>query len=139
VATTWIDLVGYVRFRYEIFQQTERTLRFHLPTEEGRTQRVAVHHIDADPEAGAESGEPAPGWILIESAVARADEVDLRRLLELAGESVIGGVVVADGVALFRHAAALGELNLAGFDRPFRLVAARADELEHQLTGVDHF
>jgi hypothetical protein len=145
VATTWIDLIGYVRFRYEIFQQTERTLRFHLPTEEGRTQRVAVHHISADPDAdpeadaGTEAGESAPGWILIESAVGRADEVDLRRLLELAGESVIGGVVVADGVALFRHAAALGELNLAGFDRPFRLVAARADELEHQLTGADHF
>jgi hypothetical protein len=139
VATTWIDLVGYVRFRYEIFQQTERTLRFHLPTEEGRTQRVAVHHIEADPEADSESGGSAPGWILIESAVARADDVDLRRLLELAGESVIGGVVVVDGVALFRHAAALGDLSLAGFDRPFRLVAARPDELEHHHTGADHF
>jgi len=137
VATTWIDLIGYVRFRYEIFQQTERTLRFHLPTEEGRTQRVAVHHIDADPDA--ESSGEGPGWILIESAVARAADVDLRRLLELAGESWIGGVVVADGVALFRHASALTDLSLAGFDRPFRLVAARADELEHQLTGSDQF
>jgi len=137
VATTWIDLIGYVRFRYEIFQQTERTLRFHLPTEEGRTQRVAVHHIDADPDA--ESNGEGPGWVLIESAVARADDVDLRRLLELAGESWIGGVVVADGVALFRHASALTDLSLAGFDRPFRLVAARADELEHQLTGSDQF
>jgi hypothetical protein len=143
VATTWIDLIGYIRFRYEIFQQTERTLRFHLPTEEGRTQRVAVHHIDADPEAdagaAAESGDSAPGWILIESAVARADDVDLRQLLELAGESVIGGVVISDGVALFRHASALGDLSPAGFDRALRLVAARADELEHQLTGADHF
>jgi len=134
VATTWIDLVGYVRFRYEIFQQTDRTLRFHLPTEQGRTQRVAVHHVPAS------EGDPdGPGWILIESAVARADGVDLRRLLELAGESEIGGVVIVDGVVLFRHAAALGDLSLAGFDKPFQLVAARADELEHQLTGADHF
>jgi hypothetical protein len=133
VATTWIDLVGYVRFRYEIFQQTDRTLRFHLPTGEGRTQRVAVHHVPA------EGGSDGPGWILIESAVASADGVDLRRLLELAGESEIGGVVISGGVVLFRHAAALGDLSLAGFDQPFQLVAARADELEHQLTGADHF
>jgi hypothetical protein len=129
VATTWLDLVAYVRVRYEIFQQTEDILRFHLPTGAGRTQRVAVHHV-VD-----EGGEP--GWILIESAVARADEVDLRRLLELAGQSVIGGVVIADGVALFRHAASLADLSLVGFDRPFQVVAARADDLEHQLTGAD--
>jgi hypothetical protein len=42
-------------------------------------------------------------------------------------------------VVLFRHAAALGDLSLAGFDKPFQLVAARADELEHALTGADHF
>lgn len=134
MATTWIDLVGYVRVRYEIFQQTDRTLRFHLPTTEGRTQRVAVHHV-----AASEGDPDGPGWILIESAVARADGVDLRQLLELAGESEIGGVVISDGVVLFRHAAALGDLSLAGFDKPFHLVAARADELEHQLTGADHF
>jgi len=140
VATTWIDLVGHVRFRYEIFQQTDGTLRFHLPTGEDRTQRVAVHHIESDPESDpGDSAGAGPGWILIESAIARADDVDLRRLLELAGLSVIGGVVVNDGVALFRHAAALGDLSLAGFDRSFQLVAARADELEHQLTGADRF
>jgi len=40
---------------------------------------------------------------------------------------------------MFRHAAALSELTLAGFDRPFQLVVTRADELEHQLTGADRF
>ena len=136
MATTWIDLVGYVRVRYEIFEQTERTLRFHLPTTGERTQRVAVHHVDGP--TGPDS-EPGPGWILIESAVGRVAELDAQRLLELAGRSVIGGVVASDGVALFRHAAALSDLALDGFDRPFQLVAARADELEHQLTGADHF
>jgi hypothetical protein len=140
VATTWVDLVGYVRVRYEIFQQTDDTLRFHLPTKDGRTQRVAVHHVPGElgGDADSSTGGSGPGWILIESAVARADEIDLRRLLELAGQSVIGGVVINDGVALFRHAAGLADLSLVGFDRPFRLVAARADELEHQLTGADH-
>jgi hypothetical protein len=145
VATTWVDLVGYVRVRYEIFQQTEHTLRFHLPTKQGRTQRVAVHHLSDDAALGgpwtgdgAEGGGASPGWILIESAITPADQVDLRRLLELAGRSLIGGVVVDDGVALLRHAASLADLSLVGFDRPFQLVAAHADELEHQLTGADH-
>jgi hypothetical protein len=129
MGTTWTDLVGYVRVRYEIFQQTDRTLRFHLPTEGERTQRVAVHHVESD---GAD-------WVLIESAVCRADDVDLRRLLELAGECAVGGVVVIDGVALFRHAASLSELSLSGFDTPFRLVARRADELERRLTGADRY
>lgn len=129
MATTWNDLVSYVRVRYEIFRQTERTLDFDLPTSGGRTQRVAVHHI----------GDDGTDWIQIESPIARADGVDLRRLLELAGESPVGGVAVAGGVAMFRHATALSELNLASFDRPFQLVVTRADELEHELTGADHF
>lgn len=127
MATTWIDLIGYVRVRYEIFQQSENVLRFHLPTTGDRTQRVAVHHV------------PADDWIVIESAVGRADDMDLRRLLELAGESNIGGIVVAEGVALLRHAANLADLSLDGFDRPFRLVTEAADALEHKLTGADHF
>ncbi|MBA2323112.1 MAG: hypothetical protein M3Z25_17735 [Actinomycetota bacterium] len=131
MATTWNDLVSYVRVRYEIFRQTDRTLDFELPTTNGRTQRVAVHHV-SDDRVGGE-------WIQIESPIARADGVDLAKLLELAGESVVGGVAVAGGVAMFRHAAALSELTLAGFDRPFQLVVSRADELEHELTGADHF
>ncbi|HEY4005064.1 MAG TPA: hypothetical protein VGM60_07745 [Pseudonocardia sp.] len=127
--TTWSDLVSYVRVRYEIFQQTDRTLRFHLPTEGERTQRVAVHHV--------ESG--GTDWIMIESAVARADDVDLRRLLELAGRSVVGGVVITGGVALFRHSAGLAELALDRFDEPFQLVVRGADALEQELTGTDRF
>lgn len=133
MATTWDDLVSYVRVRYEVFRRTDTTLDFDLPTKDGRTQRIAVHHVG---DAGLGDGTE---WIQIESPVARASEVDLRKLLELAGESVIGGIAVAGGVAMFRHAAALSELTLAGFDRPFQLVVSRADELEHQLTGSDHY
>ncbi|HEY1966902.1 MAG TPA: hypothetical protein VGH89_03060 [Pseudonocardia sp.] len=129
MATTWIDLVTYVRFRYEIFQQTEDTLRFHLPTSGERTQRVAVHHVRSD---GAD-------WVVIESGIAMAKDVDLGRLLELAGKSSIGGVVSVDGVVLFRHCASLADLSLDSFDGPFQLVANAADTLEHQLTGADRF
>ena len=143
MATTWNDLVSYVRVRYEVFRQTDRTLLFDLPTADGRTQRVAVHHIgesEKDTEDGGSGSEPGRDeWIQIESPIARADAVDLGKLLELAGRSVVGGVAVTDGIVMFRHATALHELTLTGFDRPFQLVTSRADELEHELTGTDHF
>jgi len=132
VATTWTDLVNFVRVRYEIFQQTDRTLRFLLPTEGDRTQRVAVHHV---PD---ESGDGA-GWVAIESGIARVADVDLATLLERAGRSVVGGVVAVDGVLLLRHSASLGDLSLGGFDTPFRLVTTGADALESELTGTDRF
>lgn len=140
MATTWNDLVSYVRVRYEVFRQTDRTLLFDLPTTDGRTQRVAVHHVGESGNDGGSGSEPGRDeWIQIESPIARADAVDLRKLLELAGRSVVGGVAVTDGIAMFRHATPLHELTLTGFDRPFQLVTSRADELEHELTGADHF
>jgi hypothetical protein len=132
VSTTWIDLVGYVRVRYEIFQQTDRTLRFHLPTEHDRTQRVALHHVPPGAVDGAD-------WVVIESAIARMADVDLGRLLERAGESVIGGIIAADGVVLLRHTISLADLALGAFDKPFRLVVAAADALESEFTGTDKF
>jgi hypothetical protein len=136
VATTWNDLVSYVRVRYEVFRQTDRTLLFDLPTTDGRTQRVSVHHVGDSAE---DDGPGTDEWIQIESPIAKADAVDLGKLLELAGRSVVGGVAVTDGIVMFRHATALRELTLTGFDRPFQLVTSRADELEHELTGADHF
>ncbi|MBV9312948.1 MAG: hypothetical protein JO100_04225 [Pseudonocardia sp.] len=124
MATTWTELVSYVRVRYEVFGQTDQTVDFDLPTTAGRTQRVSMHHIVDDGE-----------WIRIESPIAKVDGTDLRRLLELAGQLLIGGVVVANGLALFRHTTALSELSPTGFDRPLRLVAAGADNLDLQLAG----
>ncbi len=127
---TWTDLINYVRTRYEVLEQTDTWLRFRLPTEGERTQQVSVHHVpDAD---GHE-------WIEISSPVGWADQIDLRRLLELAGTSVVGGAAVVDGVALFRHGVPLEDMSLLEFERPFQLVVARADEFERQLTGADRF
>ena len=78
-------------------------------------------------------------WIDISSPVGWADKIDLRRLLELAGTSVVGGAAVVDGVALFQHAVPLDDVSVLDFDRPFRLVVERADEYESELTGDDHF
>ena len=64
--------------------------------------------------------------------LARLDE-----LLGLAAESVVGGIVAFDGVAMFRHSIPLDDTAIAAFDRSFRLVVDTADRLEEHVTGED--
>jgi hypothetical protein len=125
---TWDDLLSYVRVRYEIMRQAESELWFNLPTTGDRTQLVVVRHVE---------GEGGHRWAQIASPVGRVADLDLGRLLQLAGESVVGGVAAEDGVAVFRHSILLDETGLSGFERPFRLVVEVADRLEEQLTGAD--
>ena len=127
---SWDDLVLWVRVRYEVMAQNADSLTFRLPTTDDRDQLVYVHH------RGEVDGHD---WIQIESPIARLDEIDLRRLLELAEEAVVGGAVAVDGTAVFRHAAPLEDLTFSEFEAPFRMVTVTADRLEHQLTGTDRF
>ncbi|MCW2631196.1 MAG: hypothetical protein JWR88_158 [Pseudonocardia sp.] len=129
---TWIDLVGYVRTRYEVMRQTDDSLTFNLPLGGERTQIVYVHHVQADGDS----------WVQIESPIAKADDIDLRRLLELAGATVVGGAGVVEGTAVYQHAVPLNELqalSLSAFDKPFQLVVKVADQFERELTGSDTF
>lgn len=129
---TWIDLVGYVRTRYEVMRQTDNSLTFNLPIDGERTQTVYVHHVQVDGDS----------WIQIESPIAKADGIDLRRFLELAGATVVGGAGVVHGNAVYQHAVPLDELqalSLSAFDKPFQLVVKVADEFERDLTGADTF
>jgi hypothetical protein len=125
---SWDELMSFVRVRYEIMMQREDELWFNLPTTGDRTQIVAVRLI---------TGEDELPWAQITSPVGRAAEIDLAKMLELAGESVVGGAIADDGLVLFRHSIPLEETALDGFDRPFRLVVGVADRLEHTLTGAD--
>ncbi|WP_434444811.1 hypothetical protein [Lentzea sp. E54] len=129
--TSWVEVVNYVRVRYEVLEETEDWLRFRLDAEAQRTQQVSVHHLpDLDGVA----------WLEISSPVGRADEIDLRRLLELAGKSGIGGAAVVDGLALLKHTVPLEDLSVREeFERPLTLLVAGADAFEHELTRDDHF
>jgi hypothetical protein len=129
--TTWTDVINYVRTRYEVLEETDGWLRFRLDTSEDRGQQVTVHHVPK---------EDGVAWLEISSPVGRADDIDLRRLLELAGTSVVGGAAVVDGVALLKHAAPLEDLSVREeFERPLTLVVARADAFERELTSADRF
>lgn len=125
---SWDDLVSYVRVRYEIMRQAQGELWFNLPTTGERTQLVVVRQSDG------EDGHP---WVQIASPVAKLSDLDLPKLLELAGESVVGGVIALDGVAVLRDSLPLEDAGLAVFERSFRLIVETADALEHQLTGAD--
>ena len=125
----WDDLVAFVRVRYEVMRQADDELWFNLPTTGDRTQLVVVRRVDGP------DGEP---WAQIASPICKVEEAELDELLALAGESVVGGVVAVEGVAMFRHSVPLDDdAALAGFDRPFRLVVEAADRLEEQVTGAD--
>ncbi|MFI6096172.1 hypothetical protein ACIA8G_11490 [Lentzea sp. NPDC051213] len=129
--TSWIEVVNYVRLRHEVLEETDDWLRFRLDIGAERTQQVAVHHLP-DLEGAA--------WLEISSPVGRADEIDLRRLLELAGEPTIGGAAVVDGLALLKHTVPLEDLSVREeFERPLTLLVGRADALEHELTKNDQF
>jgi hypothetical protein len=129
--TSWTEVINHVRLRYEVLEGTDDWLRFRLDAEDGRTQQVSVHHM-ADAEGAA--------WLEISSPVGWADKIDLRRLLELAGTSLVGGAAVVDGVALLKHTVPLEDLSVQEeFERPLTLVVARADAFERELTEADHF
>jgi hypothetical protein len=129
--TSWIEVINYVRLRYEVLEETGDWLRFRLGTSGERTQQVTLHHLpDLD---GAE-------WVEISSPVGRADEVDLRRFLELAGAPEVGAAAVVDGLALLRHMVPLEDMSVREeFERPLTLLVARADAMEHELTSGDDF
>jgi hypothetical protein len=129
--TIWTDVINYVRLRYEVLEEKEDWLRFRLNTDGGRSQQVAVHYLpDHD---GAE-------WAEISSPVGWADKIDLRRLLDLAGASSVGGAAVVDGVALIRHTVPLGSLHIQEeFGRPLRSVVTAADDFERELSQADEF
>jgi hypothetical protein len=129
--TTWTELINYARTRYEVLEETDSWLRFRIVTCEDRTQQVAVHHV---------SNADGSTWIEISSPVGRAAETDLRRLLELAGTSTVGGAAIVDGVALLKHTLPLEGLSVREeFERPLALLAAHADELELALARTDQF
>ncbi|MEV0676076.1 hypothetical protein AB0I60_06075 [Actinosynnema sp. NPDC050436] len=130
--TTWVNVINYVRSRYEVLEESESWLRFRLDAKGGRTQQVAVHHV---------SDENGTAWLEISSAVGRADAVDHARLLELAGTSLVGGAAVVDGVALLKHTVLLEELGGVRdeFERPLTMLVASADAFEEELTAADHF
>lgn len=128
---TWTDVINYVRTRYEVLEESDTWLRFRLDTEGDRNQQVALHHVTAP---------DGPELVEISSPVGWADKLDLRKLLELAGTTAVGGAAVVDGVALLKHTVPLSDMSIRDeFEHPLSLVVAHADAFEKELTSTDEF
>jgi hypothetical protein len=125
--TTWIDVINYVRTRYEVLEETEDWIRFRLDTGEDRNQQVAVHRLAEDS-------------IEISSPVGWADKIDQDRLRELVKSAPLGESAVVDNVALLRHTLKLADEGIhEEFEQPLTTLVKTADEFEHDLTKADHF
>lgn len=129
--TTWTDVINYVRVRYEVLEDTDGWVRFRLDTADGRNQQVTVHHV---------TGDDHVDWVEISSPVGWADKVDLPKLLDLAGKSIIGGAAVVDNVALLKHTVPLEDMSVQDeFAAPLNALVHRADAMERELTSADQF
>lgn len=127
---SWSQLVDYVEENYKVADQNDQMLLLYFPVGDDRTQRVFVWH------APTQDGEE---WIQIESPVGELDKINLRVLLELIERVVIGGVAAMEGYAVLRHAVPLADMSVEEFESPFMFITGMADNLEHQLTGVDQY
>jgi hypothetical protein len=126
--TTWIDVINYVRTRYEVLEETGDWLRLRLDTAEGRNHQAAVHHLADE------------GKIEISSPVGWADKIDQDRLSELAKSAPIGETGVVDNVALLKHTLPLPTDSIQKeFEQPLTQLVRTADEFELELTKADHF
>lgn len=126
----WSQLVAYIRTNYHVAEQNDRMLRLHFPIGDDRTQVVFVWH------ARIQNGED---WVQIESPIGELEKIDLRALLELTANTVVGGAAVAAGYVVLRDALPLADMSVEEFETPFSCITTTADRFERELTGVDLF
>lgn len=128
----WGQLVDFVRENYRVTDQTDQMLRFEFSIGDHgeRSQVVFVFH---NPTQGGED------WIQIESPIGELDKINLRALLELTENRVVGGIAALNGHAVLRDAVPLADMSVEEFESPLRLVTGAADDFERALTGVDRY
>ena len=123
----WGHLVDFVKANYRVTDQNDRMLRFEFKVG-NRSQVVFVWYTPM------QDGEE---WIQIESPIGELDKINLRLLLELVEKKIVGGVAAFNGHVVLRDSVPLADMSVEEFESPFRAVTITADELEHQLTGID--
>lgn len=129
---TWRDLRAIVKSsRYEITKDEPGMIQLIFDIDNGRSQVVYLWHRRL--VKGTED------WLVIESAFAHIDEIDLGKALDEAGNMVCGGVVAVGDSLVYRHAVPLANLDVNEFRRPLELVTLAADRLEHRLGGGDAY
>ena len=99
-------------------------------TFEGRSQQV---YLSLD------TGGDGTQWLKISAVVGLVHEVDLRQVLAVASDMVLGAVhLIGDAVAI-AHWQLLETIDGAEVDVPMKLVCLVADLVEKKLLGTDRF
>jgi hypothetical protein len=128
---TWSELKSYVHNTYKVSDEDENMLKLVFELPGLRTQVVLVWHLTLSG-----SGEE---WIQIESPIGEVASVDLGAALDRVGSTVCGGLAKFGTLLTFRHSVPLGDLSIAEFESPLRLVTSTADNLEQALVGGDQY
>jgi hypothetical protein len=127
---TWGQVTLLLNAMYDVLDDATESIEVQVSTAAGRSQVVTVRQV----EPGGEGGP----WVLLESPIARLDEVDCLAALTLAEDLLVGGLGKRQEFLTVVHAAPLATLDAPVLARPLELLARAADRLERALVGEDY-
>jgi len=132
---SWQDLVAYVKSNYPVAEEDEGKLVvvFSMPRGSSRSQVVYIME---------ETSVNGDEWAHITSPIGRVRDLDLKKVLVKAGQTMCGGATMSatHDKVLLRHSVHLPSLELDQFRRPLTLIAMSADLIEYELLdGIDEF
>jgi hypothetical protein len=126
---TWGQVTLLLHTLYEVLEDSTDSLDVQVPTGQGRSQVVTVRQVVDGKDEGA--------WVVVESPVARLEDVDLARALAISEDLLVGGLSKRLEFLTVLHAAPLKTLDAPDLAMPLALVARAADRLERALVGQD--
>lgn len=127
---TWGQVTLLLHTMYDVLEDSTASLDVQVPTGQGRSQVVTVRVVDDDDAEGA--------WVVLESPVARLDDVDLAEAMAISEDLLVGGLSKRLEFLTVLHAAPLKTLDAPDLAMPLRLLAHAADRLEGALVGQDY-
>jgi hypothetical protein len=127
---TWGQVTLLLHTMYDVLEDSTDSLDVQVPTGQGRSQVVTVRAVD--------HGDAEGAWVVLESPVARLDDVDLALAMSISEDLLVGGLSKRLEFLTVLHAAPLKTLDAPDLAMPLRLLARAADRLESALVGQDY-
>jgi hypothetical protein len=131
---SWEEVKKFVHDNFVVEQDLGQGMRLLFSGDTERTQLVFLTFMNLN--------NSTEEWLVIESPVGKAAEIDLALALTKAGDVICGGLGLwgADpSLLMMRHAVPLENLDANELVRPMQLLAGSADRLEQELTLGDRF
>lgn len=123
----WKAIKEYMKKNYNA-EIEEKFATVHYPTFGNRTQEVLLAVVEEP------NGEK---WVQFLSPISAHYEVEIKKLLDYAGQFTCGGVVLLNGRLYLKHAVPIDDLTEDELVKPMQKIAYAADELEMKFLGRD--